>query len=93
MPSKLQRLFVKSKLAASVEIELNQAQANYLGNVLRLRESDELLLFNGSDGEWRASLGPIGKKRPRLLTCALDIGPPALEQHRLQRELNLGHNA
>ena len=50
MPSKLQRLFVKSKLAASVEIELNQAQANYLGNVLRLRESDELLLFNGSDG-------------------------------------------
>ena len=63
MPSKLQRLFVKSKLAASVEIELNQAQANYLGNVLRLRESDELLLFNGSDGEWRASLGPIGKKR------------------------------
>ena len=63
MPSKLQRLFVKSKLAASVEIELTQAQANYLGNVLRLRESDELLLFNGSDGEWRASLGPIGKKR------------------------------
>ena len=63
MPSKLQRLFVKSKLAASVEIELNKAQANYLGNVLRLRESDELLLFNGSDGEWRASLGPIGKKR------------------------------
>ena len=36
MPSKLQRLFVKSKLAASAEVELDFAQAHYLGNVLRL---------------------------------------------------------
>ena len=52
MPSKLQRLFVKSKLAASAEIELDPGQAHYLGNVLRLREGDEILLFNGKDGEW-----------------------------------------
>src|SRR5512146_2425512 len=63
MPSKLQRLFVKSKLAASAEVELDSAQAHYLGNVLRLREGEEILLFNGKDGEWCASLAAIGKKR------------------------------
>ena len=67
MPSKLQRLFVKSKLAPSADVELDAGQAHYLGNVLRLREGDEILLFNGKDGEWSASLGAIGKKQARAL--------------------------
>jgi len=67
MPSKLQRLFVKSKLAASVEIELNSGHAHYLGNVLRLRDGEKILLFNGKDGEWCASLVELGKKRARVL--------------------------
>jgi 16S rRNA (uracil1498-N3)-methyltransferase len=69
MPSKLQRLFVKSKLAASIEVELDASQAHYVGNVLRLREGDEVLLFNGKDGEWCASLGAIGKKRARAVVA------------------------
>ncbi len=67
MPSKLQRLFVKSPLNGGTEVELDQGQAHYLGNVLRLREGEELLLFNGKDGEWCATLGAIGKKRARAL--------------------------
>ena len=67
MPSKLQRLFVKSKLAPSADVELDAGQAHYLGNVIRLREGDEILLFNGKDGEWSASLGTIGKKQARAL--------------------------
>jgi 16S rRNA (uracil1498-N3)-methyltransferase len=67
MPSKLQRLFVKSKLAASIAVEFDANQAHYLGNVLRLREGDEVLLFNGKDGEWCASLGAVGKKRARAV--------------------------
>ena len=67
MPSKLQRLFVKSKLAPSADVELDAGHAHYLGNVLRLHEGDEILLFNGKDGEWSASLGAIGKKRARAL--------------------------
>jgi 16S rRNA (uracil1498-N3)-methyltransferase len=63
MPSKLQRLFVKSKLAAGVEVEFGTGQAHYLGNVLRLRQGEEILLFNGKEGEWCASLVSIGKKR------------------------------
>ncbi|MGE5260092.1 MAG: 16S rRNA (uracil(1498)-N(3))-methyltransferase [Actinomycetota bacterium] len=67
MPSKLQRLFVKSKLAAGVEVEFGTGQAHYLGNVLRIRQGDEILLFNGEDGEWCASIVSIGKKRARAV--------------------------
>jgi 16S rRNA (uracil1498-N3)-methyltransferase len=63
MSSKLQRLFVKSKLAAGANIELAKDQAHYIGNVLRLKQGDRLLLFNGADGEWCAQLSTIGKKR------------------------------
>jgi 16S rRNA (uracil1498-N3)-methyltransferase len=69
MPSKLQRLFVKSKLSPSAEVELDEGQAHYLGHVLRLREGEEILLFNGKDGEWCASLAAIGKKRARAVVA------------------------
>ena len=52
MSSKLQRLFVTPKLAPGAEIALDKDQAHYLGNVLRLKPGDKLLLFNGQDGEW-----------------------------------------
>jgi 16S rRNA (uracil1498-N3)-methyltransferase len=63
MSSKLQRLFVKSELAAGADVELAKDQVHYLGNVLRLKQGDRLLLFNGADGEWCAQLSLIGKKR------------------------------
>ena len=66
MSSKLQRLFVKSKLAAGAEIALAKDQAHYLANVLRLKQGDRLLLFNGADGEWCAELTAIGKKRAEV---------------------------
>ena len=65
MSSKLQRLFVTSALAQGATVALAKHQAHYLGNVLRLKPGDALLLFNGSDGEWCAELGAIGKKGAR----------------------------
>ncbi|MEX1059452.1 MAG: RNA methyltransferase PUA domain-containing protein, partial [Methyloceanibacter sp.] len=56
MSSKLQRLFVKSRLETDAEIALGKDQAHYLGNVLRLKRGERLLLFNGEDGEWCAEL-------------------------------------
>ena len=35
-------------------------QAHYLGNVMRMRAGDELLVFNGLDGEWLAEIRPSG---------------------------------
>src|SRR5690606_39023517 len=44
---------------------LEPEQANYLGNVLRLKAGDSVLVFNGRDGEWRGVLG--GGKRLRTI--------------------------
>lgn len=59
---KTQRLFTTQGLASGASVELDRAQANYLINVLRLKEGDGVLLFNGSDGEWLARLVPEGRK-------------------------------
>jgi len=56
------RLFVDAPLVAGTGIPLDRDQSNYLGNVLRLAAGDTVLVFNGRDGEWQASLA--GRKRP-----------------------------
>ena len=65
-PRSLPRLYVKTPLGASVRVELDAAQANYLGNVMRLKQGDQLLLFDGSSGEWLAEIEDAGKKRMSL---------------------------
>lgn len=80
MPSTLQRLFVKSPLRAGVaEIVLTTDQAHYLANVLRLKPGDQVLVFNGVDGEWCARLTNVTKKTVALTaehqTRAQEDGP------------------
>ena len=57
------RLFVEMPLAAGAAVECTSAQANYLGNVMRLGVGDRLLVFNGRDGEWLARLAMAKKGR------------------------------
>lgn len=61
-----ERLFIADDLAAGVSVELAQQQAHYLTNVLRLRPGAKLLVFNGRDGEWQASLNE-SRKRTAIL--------------------------
>jgi 16S rRNA (uracil1498-N3)-methyltransferase len=56
------RLFTEADLSAGVDAELSEAQAHYLRHVMRREEGAPLLLFNGRDGEWQASLSLRGKK-------------------------------
>src|SRR5450631_2215451 len=56
------RLFVDVPLSAGNGIALDRDQTNYLGNVLRLAAGDMVLVFNGREGEWEATLA--GRKRP-----------------------------
>jgi 16S rRNA (uracil1498-N3)-methyltransferase len=60
------RLFVDTALAPGEAVTLERSQSNYLGNVLRLSAGDTILVFNGRDGEWQASIA--GRKRPDTLT-------------------------
>ncbi|GGE34437.1 ribosomal RNA small subunit methyltransferase E [Agaricicola taiwanensis] len=62
-----QRLYVEEALAAGADVVLEGSQANYLKNVLRLAEGDQVLLFNGRDGEWRSRLSAIAKRRVTLV--------------------------
>jgi 16S rRNA (uracil1498-N3)-methyltransferase len=65
-PKSLPRLFVRSPLMDGVRVDLNAGQANYLGNVMRLGEGAELLVFDGSSGEWLGRIEDAGKKRMTL---------------------------
>ena len=60
------RLFVDEPLSQGAEIDLTDAAANYVRNVLRMTEGDHLLLFNGRDGEWGAAVASVAKKRVGL---------------------------
>src|SRR3954452_9839084 len=68
-PKSLPRLFVRTPLDGGVRVELDAAQANYLGNVLRLKEGAELLLFDGQSGEWLAHIADAARKRMALLVA------------------------
>lgn len=50
------RLFVTAPLQEGASVTLDRAQAHYLGTVLRLKSADRVLVFNGRDGEWSATL-------------------------------------
>src|SRR5246127_214833 len=67
------RLFVDAALAAGETVMLERGQGNYLGNVLRLAAGDSVLVFNGRDGEWRASI--LGRKRPDSLAIMARTRP------------------
>jgi 16S rRNA (uracil1498-N3)-methyltransferase len=62
-----QRLFVRDDLIAGSRIEAEREQANYLLNVLRLKDGDSMLVFNGRDGEWRARIAVASRKGCTLL--------------------------
>ena len=64
---RMQRLFLDAAISRDTPIALDRAQANYLLNVLRLKSDDEVLVFNGRDGEWRARIAVEGRKAASLV--------------------------
>lgn len=71
------RLYVDGPLTAGRELGCSRAQANYVRNVMRLGEGDEILVFDGKSGEWRAGVRPQGRG-----ACTLQV----LEQTRPQED-------
>lgn len=69
-----QRLFVDAPLAGGARVACTPEQASYLRSVLRLSDGDEILIFNGRDGEWRARLSEAGKRGAALHAQSLVRG-------------------
>ena len=68
------RLYVDQPLGAGQAVALSQDQAHYLTGVMRLGEGAAILLFNGRDGEWRATLAQAGK-RNAIAVCDTQTRP------------------
>ncbi|HEX4179746.1 MAG TPA: 16S rRNA (uracil(1498)-N(3))-methyltransferase [Caulobacteraceae bacterium] len=60
------RLFVPDRLAPGADVAPSADQARYLTTVMRRSVGDELALFNGQDGEWRAVLAEASRRGCRL---------------------------
>jgi 16S rRNA (uracil1498-N3)-methyltransferase len=56
------RLFVPDPLDAKATVPLSTHQAHYLTGVMRQSAGDEVAVFNGRDGEWRAVLAQVSKR-------------------------------
>lgn len=70
-----QRLFVDVDLCDGAAAACTSQQANYLRNVLRLKAGESILVFNGRDGEWHATLDATSKRG-----AVLHIGRKIREQ-------------
>ena len=68
------RLYVEHPLGPGQTVDLSRDQANYLFNVMRLSRGAEVALFNGRDGEWRATVAAAGK-RAGTLACTAQSAP------------------
>lgn len=71
---RMQRLFVEAELNVGARLAPDREQFHYLVNVLRMADGDEVLLFNGQDGEWLARLMFESRKR-LLLNCEKQVRP------------------
>jgi 16S rRNA (uracil1498-N3)-methyltransferase len=56
------RLYVTGRLSAGTQFTVAREQAHYLCHVLRLKRGDRVLVFNGEDGEWRATIADAGRR-------------------------------
>lgn len=61
------RLYVTAPLAADMAVPLDADQLHYLRDVMRKPVGAEILLFNGSDGEWRGRIEALAKKSGSVL--------------------------
>jgi len=57
----LTRLYLSSELQPGAELQLDEEQTRYIGRVLRLRVGDSLLVFNGDQGEFNATLTNVSR--------------------------------
>ena len=57
------RIFLSERLEENNKIALGKDQSHYISNVMRLKSGDELLLFNGIDGEFLGKVAGSEKKQ------------------------------
>lgn len=59
---RIPRIYTEQTLASGSNIALEEGPSHHIGKVLRMQAGRELLLFNGSGGEYQATITLAGKK-------------------------------
>jgi len=59
---RIPRIYINSALNAGNDIQLDDRAFQHAIKVLRLRENDKIILFNGQGGEYLATLSDVNKK-------------------------------
>jgi 16S rRNA (uracil1498-N3)-methyltransferase len=77
MPLKV-RIYLDKKLNLDLDLILEKEDAHYLTNVMRLREGDNLFLFNSKDGEFKGEIIDFDKKniKVKLISKIENINKP-----------------
>lgn len=73
-PRSAPRLYTQADLETGAAIPIDGSAAHYLISVMRVKDGDAVLLFNGRDGEWAARAGNI-RKRDLVLECVEQTKP------------------
>lgn len=63
---RISRLFTPNSLQLGRNIELDDDNAHYARNVLRLKSDSEIILFDGTGGEYRGKILEISRKAVRV---------------------------
>ncbi|SEH57086.1 16S rRNA (uracil(1498)-N(3))-methyltransferase [Magnetospirillum fulvum] len=72
------RLFVEVPLSAGNAVALEREQTHYLSSVMRAEPGENVLLFNGADGEWLARIDRLGRPGG-ILIPELQVRPQSAE--------------
>lgn len=105
---RISRLYVPVSLAEGRQILLDEDSAHYVRTVLRLKKDLQIILFNGSGGDYLCTLAEVSRKQVRvdvqqwldrnvesLLTVTLGLGISRGDRMDLsvQKAVELGVNA
>jgi len=73
-PRSAPRLFVETSLGDGVAVPVEGNSAHYLISVMRIKEGNTVLLFDGASGEWAATAEQV-RKRDLTLRCTQQTKP------------------
>ncbi len=62
------RLYVPQPLTTGLALELTSQQIHYLLHVMRVKDGQQVLVFNGHDGEWKTEVSNLSKR-----SCLLSV--------------------
>lgn len=68
----MRRFYDSQPFTTNQPAELGPDASHHIGKVLRMRPGDEIVLFNGSGGEWQARIEAINRKTVSVLPVRFD---------------------